>query len=272
MRAKRRLRRLPVLEEVPTGKRFGTRGEIYGLSKAAAKRLRIRLASVEWGAHPALFVTLTYHDDYSLDWRDWKADLEAFQMRLKRYLGTDFVGYLWVQEFQRRGAPHFHLVLWVGEKIEGWGLCCFRRWASLAWNDIAGDGVVGDERDWQHLWHGVHVERVYNRQGSDRVRLMKYVSKYMTKSGGALPVDRRTGEVMATGRCWGVVGDAPIVEGEVYEVSYDAVIALCRRLRRWGKGRSWYLDKLSVSWNGWLVFGHGEMLEQLMAGLDMRPT
>lgn len=58
-----------------------------------------------------LFVTLTYHENFT-DTVTAKKHLNAWFQRLRRIYGHDF-RYFWKMEFQRRGAIHFHLALYI---------------------------------------------------------------------------------------------------------------------------------------------------------------
>lgn len=61
------------------------------------------------------FLTLTYADNVS-DVKKCKVDLKRFIQALKRYLGVS-MKYCYVVEFQKRGALHFHIILFDVPKI-----------------------------------------------------------------------------------------------------------------------------------------------------------
>lgn len=84
--------------------------------KSRANMIKV-LASLDWSplfagfALPAM-TTLTYPGDWvplAPDGRTAKKHLETFFKRFERAWGTEWVG-VWKFEFQRRGAPHFHLL------------------------------------------------------------------------------------------------------------------------------------------------------------------
>lgn len=54
---------------------------------------------------------LTYHGDWPTDGRSCKTHLNAWLTSLRRLIPG--VGYLWLLEFQKRKAPHFHVFLTV---------------------------------------------------------------------------------------------------------------------------------------------------------------
>jgi len=81
-------------------------------------------------------------------------------------------------------------------------------------------------------------------------------------------VDTATGEVIQTGRVWGVWRDLPTGESVELSMGRDAFVTLTRRLRRWGR-HSHYLGRLTASWWGFLVLGDLDVLLRLMRGLDV---
>lgn len=101
----------------------GTNGGAPGCSTAgrvvrdwsarSRNNMRWQFSGLAWediGARPAM-VTLTY----PRDWRVWapsgpvvRRHVEAFKERWRRRWGSPMRG-VWVREFQKRGAPHFHL-------------------------------------------------------------------------------------------------------------------------------------------------------------------
>lgn len=82
---------------------------ISGFSPASRRRLRFTAIN----AFPQLISQfgLTYHDQWPTDGRTCKGHLNAWLTSVRRILPG--VGYLWIMEFQRRGAPHFHVFLSV---------------------------------------------------------------------------------------------------------------------------------------------------------------
>lgn len=62
-------------------------------------------------------LTLTYADVHG-----WKADhIKTAITHVRKWLDREYgwrLRYLWVMELQKRGAPHYHLVVWVPHGIE----------------------------------------------------------------------------------------------------------------------------------------------------------
>ena len=85
------------------------RTEINSFSDHSRRRLRFRALN----AAPALISQfgLTYHNDWPTDGRTSKRHLNAWLTALRRLLPN--VGYLWLLEFQKRNAPHYHVFLTI---------------------------------------------------------------------------------------------------------------------------------------------------------------
>jgi len=139
-------------------------------------------------------------------------------MRLeRRYPGIVLI---WRLEFQERGAPHFHLLVFNVERID-------ILWLSRAWFEVVGSGDI------RHLKAGTQVQQVKSWRG-----VLYYVGKYLAKAAGVS---------FATGRVWGVIGGLPVVLVVIplslcqfYRVRRVLRGWLQRRLNRrvwWGCGR-----------------------------------
>ena len=112
--ARGRVDRPDSMRPLATRDRKARRGRIHRWSKASARRLR--LIALNAGAEFRSLVTLTYRartEDWESDRernlrivQHSKADLHRFLRCLRKYLGD----YLWVQEFQKRGVVHYHIL------------------------------------------------------------------------------------------------------------------------------------------------------------------
>jgi hypothetical protein len=94
----------------------GTKGKVKGFSRVSRRNLLRRLASINRTAFNAfkgrlLSITLTYPAEYPQDPEVCKGHLKAFRKRLERRYGK-FAAF-WRLGIQRRGAFHFHLLLFV---------------------------------------------------------------------------------------------------------------------------------------------------------------
>ena len=103
------------------------RGEIDGFSSKSKKRLR--LAAVD--AFPTLtsMFVCTYPDEFPSDGRESKRQLDVFLKAFRRKFKG--FGYLWVLEFQKRGAPHYHLFTALPVNDEN------KKWLAETWCRIA---------------------------------------------------------------------------------------------------------------------------------------
>lgn len=183
----------------------GVRGPVRGFSRGSRRRLldkvnQIDRRCVEGGG---LFVTLTYPGEFSESWRVWKAHLRSIEERLKRRFPG--VQLLWRLEFQKRGAPHFHFLVFNVERID-------ISWLSQAWYEVVGSG------DPRHQAAGTEISRVRSWRG-----VLFYVGKYMAKTDS---VD------FATGRVWGVIGGLPITLVKI-ELGLRELYQVRRVLRGW---------------------------------------
>lgn len=169
---------------------------------------------VREGFNCAFFMTLTYPNAWSPEPQVWKRDLDVFIKRIRRRWPRACG--IWRIEFQERGAPHFHLIIW---NVRG-NVKRVRLRISRAWYEIVGSG------DEKHLKAGTEVSHVKSRRKAGW-----YVSKYAAKIGRT-PVDPETGEVVNVGRWWGVFGDLRL--GHVLRLALS--LPDSHRLRRLARG------------------------------------
>lgn len=113
-------------------------------------------------------ITVTYPNMFPTNGEICKAHLDRLLKALKRKLGND-LAYLWFLEFQKRGAPHFHILLQVGLVYEESPE--LRQWLSKTWYKIVDSG------DDLHLLAGTNWENVRETDG-----LSHYVTKYCAKT------------------------------------------------------------------------------------------
>ena len=178
------------------------RGNIKELSEASRGRLADTAYTLtEQGYTPAVMVTLTSPGN----WADvylgqdeaagvmFKRHLVAFRKRLSRKLETYAIQEykaLWFLEFQQRGAPHAHLMLFdvtISPKVRK----ALRDWCGRAWA-----GVVGNPKK---------SEKVKHVKAGTQVAKMKkshfgYAVKYATKTEQKTVPE----EFNRVGRFWGV--------------------------------------------------------------------
>ena len=138
------------------------RGVVSGFSKAARKRMLELLNQLTF--ERIAFVTLTYPAEFPLDGREYKKHLRRFRARMERKYPK--IRVLWRLEFQRRGAPHFHLLL-----FDAPFLCKFC--LSYDWYKSVGSG------DKKHLRRGTNIKGVASK--GENGKIISYVAKYAAK-------------------------------------------------------------------------------------------
>lgn len=251
----------------------GDRGEISGLSDESRHRLmqylmRIDLRKVSAAVkNPktarAFFVTLTYPSQYP-DCDEAKRQLNTFRMRLDYHY--PFVWALWIQEFQQRGAPHFHLVVVLKQSAS---VAAFRRWLADAWYSVVDSGDV------KHLAAGTSAVAVYV-EPDGMGNLMGYLSGYLGGHGkheqGKAPLDE-SGAPIATGRMWGFWRRDNIEFERLHVLVIETAEAWDTFKRRvaYHYRKSPYLSQIDehVTWGGGLLFGDGlELMKELTAGIE----
>lgn len=234
--------KVKALGQLPRG--GGVRGKVTRFSSQSRKRMLELLASIRLPFLNAFFMTLTYPSEYSRDPKVWKRDLDTFLKRLRRRCPG--VRGIWRMEFQLRGAPHYHLLVW-GVDLHP---LLFRQWVKATWFVVVGSG---DER---HYRAGTQCDRVGSRRGATY-----YVSKYAAKAS-ELPVDPETGELLEVGRWWGKFGELPTAPALMVEIDLTQAIDLRRLVAKLLQSRGLrygqHLKQMASS-KGFTVFGVGDL-------------
>lgn len=158
----------------------GKRSEIEGFTDESRKRLIEFMHTLKFDG--MTMVTLTYPEDYPEDWKIYKKHLRAYRSHLDRTYGK--LRIVWRLEYQKRGAPHFHLLVLDPPFIPA-------SEESKKWAKITRSG------DLNHAKIGVDVSPV--TEWGDRGLAAFYVAKYAGKSTG-LVEEKDHGK---TGRHWG---------------------------------------------------------------------
>lgn len=172
----------------------GKRGQVKGLSKSSRRKLVFLINSFA-PVQDAFFVTLTMREA-SEDFKEWKKWLHRTLAGL-RYNFPKLCG-IWRLEFQKRGTPHFHLLLFTNTDID---LTELRSKIRQYWSSAVGKQNIG--------FMGSRVERVRDIRKSGF-----YLAIYQAK-------DEQDRKDIPTGRLWGKINakDLPVVryEGGTFE-------------------------------------------------------
>jgi hypothetical protein len=194
----------------------GIRDRVRGFSRESRTNLLRRLASINRRAFKALrgkmiFVTLTYPKQYPADPEVCKRHLKALRKRLQRKYKS--FAALWRMGIQRRGAWHFHLLLFVGPSIGPIGE--LRRFISCSWYEVTGKVSEG------HLHAGTRVETIRRWK-----QATSYMERYMAKP-------EEFPEGLKTGRIWGVWNENLLpVQWEKVDVSLRDAFRIRRTFRK----------------------------------------
>lgn len=226
------LRRSPVKEP--------QRGIIRGMSPKSRKRMIEGIAQwLNFDEGRSYFITITYHEEWGVDFKAWKRDIEVFCKRMKRKL--EGIGGLWKLEFQKRGAPHYHILISGANEV----LSEMIKWVTENWADIAHQNSEHKGK------YATNVRRVYSLRHAQH-----YCAKYMTKDVPLYVNPNEDGvlDLIPTGRIWaffGKVDRSPALEfltspEQGKEWKRGAVIHLVKmgsryadRFNRMDENRSW---------------------------------
>jgi hypothetical protein len=149
----------------------GIRGKVRGFSRVSRRNLLRRLAAINRTAFRAFegkvyFLTLTYPKQFPDDPEPCKRHLKAFLKRLERRYGT-FAAF-WRLGIQKRGAWHFHLLLFAPPSFAT--LPELRDSVASSWYEVC--GKVGEG----HLRAGTNVEALRKWK-----QATSYAEKYLAK-------------------------------------------------------------------------------------------
>ena len=176
-----------------------------------------------------VFVTLTYPAEFPLLWDVYKRHLDTFSKRFRRKFPAG--SFVWRLEFQKRGAPHYHLLVW------NVGYHDLLTWVHMAWFNVVDSGDIN------HLLAGTRVEEIRSWRG-----VSSYASKYLSK----VFADEHTG----VGRWWGYCNLAaiPMAECVTFPLSKKQAFTALRYFRRFSsvKGRDYKSLTVFLDGSTWL--------------------
>jgi hypothetical protein len=162
-------------------------------------------------------VTLTYPHEFSQDPELCKRHLKALRKRFQRKYES-FAAF-WRLGIQRRGAWHFHLLLFVGSSLGPIGE--LRRFISSSWYEVTGKVSEG------HLHAGTRVEVVKKWKEAT-----SYVERYIAKP-------EEFPEGLQTGRIWGIWNEDLLpVRWEMVQVSLKDAFKIRRIYRKLAKRKA----------------------------------
>ncbi len=194
----------------------GSRDRVRGFSRTSRRNLLRRLASINRRVFRAfkgrmVFVTLTYPGEYPDDPDFCKRHLKAFRKRLQREYKA--LAAFWRLGIQKRGAWHFHLLLFVGPSCGS--VEKLRHFISSTWYEVTGRVSEG------HLRAGTRVEAVKKWKEAT-----SYVERYLAKV-------EEFPKGLQTGRIWGIWNENLLpVRWETAQVSLRDAFKIRRIYRK----------------------------------------
>jgi hypothetical protein len=160
------------------------RSKITSFSDKSQLRIKKLFARVRMSTYShVLFVTLTWHYGHESIEGSYYDILNVFLQRLRDNFST--IDYIWRLEFQKRGAPHFHIVLLFRSKLSRHQYSVFKKWIMKSWHEIA------DPKSRKHEEYGCMIAIA-----NDYKQAFFYLSKYCCKESAAA-------EKSYSGRRWG---------------------------------------------------------------------
>lgn len=214
------------------------------------------MAALPWDSYEreTLYMgNLTYHKTPTSGLR-CKEDLEAWFAALNRLFGgRDVWGCIWVMEFQKRGALHYHFILRTPRVLDG-----------ETWHEIVGAWlrITGESDDIYAILHGCQLSQV-----QDIRRVKVYECKYMGKSGrsNAKAYEKVCPEWFNdSGRWWGIVGASLSPCYETFQLhTPDEWYTVKRLLRSYVRSitHGKYAPRTLAGENGQTILAHGGDLE-----------
>lgn len=197
----------------------GKRGSITQWTSASRLRWMRLLAKVQWSTLPQpLWITLTYHgpDGY------WPADpyrhLHQWLQTIQSNHGP--MHYVWRLQWQARGAPHFHLVLWPPNSSNFFCKRAYRQSLAYSWHEIA------DPTSKPHRTYGAKIEPLESYRHAAR-----YIARYVAKESSQ---DVATGSA----RRWGHSRNLPVANALVLESSLHTAQLIRRIVRRYVRSQA----------------------------------
>ncbi|WP_187402629.1 hypothetical protein [Corynebacterium sp. LK24] len=280
------------LERLDTCERREEDRRITEWSQKSRTRMIATFSELDWNQFleqpgKIAMVTLTYPGDWQAVAPDAKAvysHLNRLRLQFERDWGRALLG-VWKREFQRRGAPHYHLLMVVPE-----GICTvknpvtsekvevdFTGWLAATWARIVAADQGSGERA-RHLVAGTGVH--YTRQRFESPRHASfYFSKYAAKNASGAEKEyqnrapaRWIESGASVGRFWGVFGLKKVMA--VALISADEMVFFGRVLARWAYAQFGTKRRMLGKWRaGWVLMDDAPgMAKDLLRALNAYRT
>lgn len=256
---------------VPPENAGGVRKQIGSMSAKSMRNLKRKCAEVKQDAKAWTFA-LTYGQEFPT------ADVskDEFQ-RLQRWINKTYpeVGGFWKREPQKRGATHYHFLVFIEDDDEAKLIItdiCYK------WCEIANE-IYGEDQHRKSLGVHLHATNCEQMRGKS---FFSYLAKYLAKTSEGMP----EGYILEKGRgWWGKVNvDAiPWAEKKVREIGMKEVSVLkAKQLERSAynyrqsvANKSAERATSELSRDGRLVHSfdfHTQMLGRILKSLNLSPV
>lgn len=170
------------------GQGGGKRQKINGFSRQSRRRCLLKLATVDFSAYKTkFFSTFTFRNEYP----ETKEGLKSLLiLLLKRIERIPFVSCIfWRVEYQKRGAPHIHLLILIKEKLNSKDVIKCGKMQKKAWGELTAS------LNQMSFTRGSEIIEI---RGDEKVYF--YLSKYVAKV-------ENNDKNKRLGRVWGVRGE-----------------------------------------------------------------
>lgn len=198
------------------------RKAITGWTRDAVRRHTKWLYSVESDRLTGVGIALTLSlRDIPETGADWTRTLEAWRDRMRKDSRWSLIRLHWVVEWQRRGAPHAHVALYVDDVT---GAAFPAEWvmqnALLHWLQVA--------KPYGASWKAQHGDSIDGALG-----WLQYLSKHAARGVAHYQRMGHPEGWESTGRLWGKSGDWPSAPPMRFDMSARTYHRYRRLIRSW---------------------------------------
>ena len=194
--------------------RVPKRGPISDFTRRSRFRLFTTLAKIDDNPKfQPIFVTLTYHYGHINAPQSTKSQLHNFLVQLRNY--DPGVQFIWRIELQKRGAPHYHMIIFPSSLCVSAGTPSYQLEISRIWHSIA------DPKSRRHKDFGCKIKVITSYRMA-----CAYVSKYVAKVGNDNTEDHQ-------GKHWANSMNLPIRVCSTVELNEQGSHHAIEKIRRW---------------------------------------
>jgi len=234
----------------PLPRLISKRGKVKNFSDKSRRNLLKLLGRVRFKQlHHLNFVTLTYHNSFPRKSVDAKSHIHDFLQDVRRRWPS--ITYVWRYEFQKRGAPHFHLITGFLDELSEFDRAAFQQELYDLWSFYLKCGCKHCARI------SVRVDKITSYRHA-----RAYVCKYITKDAPPPPDDE-------PGRFWGKsknLPTSPMLRAYTCPDSFLLLRHICKNILRSGNDRAQHFsDYVAKSWSFFILLDDCDR-DEIIAG------